>query len=293
MRHYANQAILDIGKPAGGATITVMLAGTQTKAAIYSDDGVTVKSNPFSADSLGHFDFCAPSGKYDINIAASTGITGYAIPNEVVFDPFEQSAADTGVVVKNLSVSGQIVSNLSVATGQVLSADQIVPINSSGVGSIILPVLTIPAQENTTSTFPANVVRVCQFTLPYAFTIGKVAVTIANGAAGTADVGIYTSSGNKVLNTGGFSTAASATVSVPTTPAPVTLAAGVYYFAAACSSGIPQFVAIGTTNWETQINASSTKVGTAANAASNGVLPQTLGAITSGSFIFIYATFER
>src|SRR5438046_5226012 len=100
MQHYSSQAFTAIAKPAGGATIAVKIAGTNNNATIYSDDGVTTRSNPFAADSLGHFDFYAASGKYDITITGAQ-ITTYTLPNQVVFDPFEVSSGDTALAFLN------------------------------------------------------------------------------------------------------------------------------------------------------------------------------------------------
>src|SRR5579859_2548481 len=109
MQHYSSQAFTDIGKPAGGGTITVKVAGSNTNATIYSDDGIMVKSNPFVTNNLGQFDFYAASGKYDITVTG-TQITTYTLPNQVLFDPFEQTAADTGAVVKSITAgSGSVV----------------------------------------------------------------------------------------------------------------------------------------------------------------------------------------
>jgi hypothetical protein len=100
MQHYSSQAFTDIGKPAGGASIAVKLAGTSTNATIYSDDGVTVKSNPFVTNSLGQFDFYAASGKYDITVSG-TQITTFTLANQVVFDPFEVNIGDAPAVTEH------------------------------------------------------------------------------------------------------------------------------------------------------------------------------------------------
>jgi hypothetical protein len=104
MQHYSSQVFTDLGKPAGGATITVKLPGTNTNASIFSDDGITVKSNPFVANSLGQFDFYTASGKYDITVSG-TQITTYTLANQVVFDPFEQNAADAAMSVRSMTLS--------------------------------------------------------------------------------------------------------------------------------------------------------------------------------------------
>ncbi len=109
MQHYSSQAFTDIGKPAGGATITIKLAGSNTNATIYSDDGITVKSNPFVSNNLGQFDFYTASGKYDITVTG-TQITTYTLPNQVIFDPFESNVADMPFVSTSLlplNIAGQ------------------------------------------------------------------------------------------------------------------------------------------------------------------------------------------
>lgn len=112
MQHYSSSALTDLGKPAGGASITVKVAGTMTNASIFSDDGVTAKSNPFTANNLGQFDFYAASGKYDISIAG-TQITTYTLTSQVLFDPFEQTVADTGMAVKSINAGSLAAAQLN------------------------------------------------------------------------------------------------------------------------------------------------------------------------------------
>jgi len=73
-------------------SITVYHAGTTVLATIYSDDGVTVKANPFTGDSLGRYDFYAPDSRYDIAIAG-TGITGFTLTNVTIADPLSAAWA--------------------------------------------------------------------------------------------------------------------------------------------------------------------------------------------------------
>jgi len=260
MQHYSSQVFTDIGKPAGGATITVRPAGSSTNATIYSDDGVTVKSNPFQANNLGQIDFYAASGKYDITVTGAS-ITTYTLPNQVVFDPFESNAADLPVVT----------------TGNV-------PMNSVGVGGFI-GVQIWPAPQSGTSgpiVSANNQVRVYQFILPFAVTIGRVVVGITNNVASTvADVGIYNTAGSRLVFTnGGINTGTGGTVTVPITGGPIVLAAGFYYFAHTCTSILVQMntVILALSNGENQNGARN---GIAANAATSGVLPPTLGTITT------------
>lgn len=79
MERYTNfTRILATGAPAPNATITVYNSGTPTLASIYSDDGVTPQSNPFTSSSVGLFYFYAANGLYDVQVSGA-GITTYTI----------------------------------------------------------------------------------------------------------------------------------------------------------------------------------------------------------------------
>jgi hypothetical protein len=69
-----------------GASITVYLRDTQTKANLYAERFGTVSlGNPFSADYYGEFYFYAPDGAYDIKI--SNGLVSRTIQDVILFDP--------------------------------------------------------------------------------------------------------------------------------------------------------------------------------------------------------------
>ena len=79
MERYNDFArVLQTGAPLIGATILVTEAGTLTKAVLYSDDGVTVLGNPFTAGADGGFSFYASDGRYDVTIT-KTGFPSYTI----------------------------------------------------------------------------------------------------------------------------------------------------------------------------------------------------------------------
>lgn len=59
-----------------GATVAVYLTGTVTLATIYSDSSLTPKSNPFTADSEGRYEFYIAPGDYDLRFSG----TGIASP---------------------------------------------------------------------------------------------------------------------------------------------------------------------------------------------------------------------
>jgi len=57
-------------------SVTVFLAGTSTKASIFSDSGLTVaKTNPFNTNSLGEVDFYITSGLYDLRFEGTNIVT--------------------------------------------------------------------------------------------------------------------------------------------------------------------------------------------------------------------------
>ncbi len=274
MQHYSSQAFTDIGKPAAGATITIKLAGSNTNATIYSDDGITVKSNPFATNNLGQFDFYAASGKYDITVTG-TQITTYTLPNQVVFDPFESNAADMPFVSMSL-----------------------LPLNIAGQGGFFGVTLSPPqntAFVQSAMVSAANEVWVVQFTLPFRVQIGKLTVRVETGVISTTgDVGIYDVNGNRLVYTGGFSTLSTGNLSLPVVNAPITLNAGFYYLAQTNTSATPTLdaVIIEVGSWDIFTDGGTVgnnKVfGKAANPASSGVLPATLGAITNSIVVNAY-----
>ena len=71
MKKYFNSVVSKFdttqsGNAATGTTITVRNNGKGSKAVIYSDNGVTEMSNPFTVDSNGNYEFYVADGRYDI-----------------------------------------------------------------------------------------------------------------------------------------------------------------------------------------------------------------------------------
>jgi len=116
MENLHIQVYKDNGDLGAGATITVYEAGTTNLATIYSDDGITQKNNPFTADSLGRGDFFATDGKYDIEVSG-TGITTYKLENVLLFDiknknyPIDFTAVWSSGYTGNLHFQVQISEN--------------------------------------------------------------------------------------------------------------------------------------------------------------------------------------
>jgi hypothetical protein len=91
MQKYFNFVQDLFGNAQVGASVTVTnSAGTPT---IYSDDGVTVKTNPLTTDDEGMFFFYAADGKYNLFITGR-GIEDQTI-NDVELNDSVDAAADT------------------------------------------------------------------------------------------------------------------------------------------------------------------------------------------------------
>src|SRR5438445_4711945 len=120
----------------------------------------------------------------------------------------------------------------------------------------------------------ANQVYAWKFVLPFRITVRSISAKMSAATAGTFDAGIYDFSGNKPLNTGGLTTNSTAVQVANITP--VTLQAGVYYFAFCGSVSNLNYFGV-TNNSRAQFD-NYYNCGTAASA---GVLPATLGTLTS------------
>ena len=78
---YTDNMIINVATGKGTqSTITVYDAGTVNLSTIYSDPAGTAKSNPFSTDANGRFNFYADEGEYDIQVSGA-GITTYKVEN--------------------------------------------------------------------------------------------------------------------------------------------------------------------------------------------------------------------
>jgi hypothetical protein len=133
----------------------------------------------------------------------------------------------------------------------------------------------------------ANEVRVRKFTLQSSVTIGHVTTILENGAYSTTfNFGIYDSSGNLLLDSGSFNGSPLVQGTVQTlSVTSVTLAAGTYFFAQTASYSTIQAVGLSGSGSliaaEAIANAVTTRFAIAANAASGGALPSTLGTLTA------------
>jgi hypothetical protein len=77
------------GAPVGGVTVTVYIANTVTPATIYSDDGVTTRSNPLVSDTNGDFFFYVANGLYDLKFE-KTGMPTKTYEDVRAYDPTDE-----------------------------------------------------------------------------------------------------------------------------------------------------------------------------------------------------------
>lgn len=68
MQRYINSVASSTGVPVAGATVQVNNYPAGTPATIYSDNGVTVATNPLVTDTNGAFSFYAADGHYQLVI---------------------------------------------------------------------------------------------------------------------------------------------------------------------------------------------------------------------------------
>lgn len=133
MEHYTRPLQDQNGRAISGATVTVYNAGTGTLATIYSDNGTTVKANPFTTGVDGIYDFYAANGRYSVTFAKAgyyfdqaktAGLTlydsaDYSNPGDVGTDPLWDAKGDLAA-----GTGQNTASRLPIGTnGYVLTAD--------------------------------------------------------------------------------------------------------------------------------------------------------------------------
>jgi hypothetical protein len=87
------------------ATVAVYLAGTNTLASIFSDNGVTSKANPFLSSSTGRIEFYAADGRYTLSISKA-GYTTVTVADILLEDPDGIDDDLDGVTISNSTLTG-------------------------------------------------------------------------------------------------------------------------------------------------------------------------------------------
>lgn len=80
-------------QPAIGATVQVLIFASQLPATLFSDDGITPKSNPTFTDNTGRFDFYVADGRYTL-IVTGTGFAPFTANNVEIADLTEADTTD-------------------------------------------------------------------------------------------------------------------------------------------------------------------------------------------------------
>jgi len=178
--------------------------------------------------------------------------------------------------------------------GQVTVAANGASFSTAGQGGFVGAGFPFPSAfyNNTTLTAQAlsgsaNIITAVQFQLLASYTIRKISLRVGTGVASSSvNIGIYDSSGNRLIDSGAIATTASGTNQSVTLGTPVTLAPGTYYFAQSATGSTNTVLAFGLAlnGSANLLNLNSVRVGQAANATSGGVMPATLGTITADSF---------
>jgi hypothetical protein len=84
MQKYINSVASATGAPVSGASVQVNIHGGGA-ATIYSDNGVTVATNPLTTDTNGAFFFYAADGRYDL-VISGPNITTTTISDVLLVD---------------------------------------------------------------------------------------------------------------------------------------------------------------------------------------------------------------
>jgi hypothetical protein len=276
-------------------------------ALIYSDpNGLVPIQAPIISDGFGHYDFYVLAGLYTVVVALggtiqqvypdqSLGGVGTGTPPTPPAPPpvLEHNGVPNGNQGLLNLVAGTNVTIVDDGLGDITISSSGGGFGTPGVGgfwSAGMPITsmfgTAPSAEPVGNS--ANQITVWQFTLLSQYTISAVSCPVVTGVGGaTFNFGIYTTAGNKLVDSGAINAATSAT-NPRNTITPVVLPIGTYYFAASAtsSSATAQSYPLnsGGVSMENCINAAgSVKVGQAANPTAAGVMPSTLGTISVDS----------
>ncbi len=137
MQKYYDIVLDSSGNAVLSATITVSDNGGGVST-IYSDDGVTVKANPFTASSTdGAYAFYAANGRYDINIAA-TGFTTENLTDILLSDATDSGYAST---IINVPAGDMVAADAQSAIDEIEQSRYTPPTNTPRQAQHIYPTI--------------------------------------------------------------------------------------------------------------------------------------------------------
>lgn len=91
--------------PAVSASVQVFIQNTLNAATIYSDDGITTKTNPLTTDAAGKFDFYVANGRYDLTFSG-VGLSTFTQKNVDIHDETDVTVPGETPLVGNLIFIG-------------------------------------------------------------------------------------------------------------------------------------------------------------------------------------------
>jgi hypothetical protein len=181
--------------PLANASVTVYVTGTNTLAPLYSDNGVTAKTNPFTSTGTGLVEFYAPDDRYDI-VVAKTGFSTVTVA-DIIFEDIDDvvttdiSHAD---IVDSSFSDGTIVD--SAVQNSTLTGNTIVDGTMDGTTATDLDISASAIDESDITGGTADGVTITGSTVnstpigASAPSIGKfTSVQLASGATGTIGFG--------------------------------------------------------------------------------------------------------
>lgn len=267
----------DSGAVCGGGTTGVTAAGTLANGNVVTGAGAkAVQDSGIAAANL------VTSSSPGAGLAHFAGATQAVTSSPVVNADITNATIDlTTKVTGLLPPANAGVANISVA-------DQ---------GYFIGPNLTQAGLATSTGAVVSagQQVRACQFVLPWRQKVTSMTITVV-GTVGSSTIttGIYDAAGTtKLIDSGTFDGGSATTQKNTITP--VTIGPGAFWFAQSASTQttLTATVVQSAAGMATVINNDTNKLcGQAANAATAGVLPSSLGAITGTNYGFLVAAFK-
>lgn len=118
MQKYFDNVISSNGTPLSGASIQVNVSGGSA-ATIYSDNGITVRSNPVLTDSLGYFEFYVANGNYNL-IVSKAGYPSVTRSDVTIGGGGVPSGEDSASNIVYDPVTGRVTQVTNVTTGEVI-----------------------------------------------------------------------------------------------------------------------------------------------------------------------------